>query len=74
MANQEFKSKVGKRLQEMRTAFGYTQKYLAQQLRVSVSTYRNWELGVSISNINNYYILVVKIYKMTLQDFFAPCR
>lgn len=69
-----FKINVGKRLAELRTSHGYSQKYLAQQLNVAVTTYKSWELGKTLTNINNFYKLAIKIYNMSLQEFFAPCR
>lgn len=55
MNKQELKAKVAQRLITLRTQHGYSQQKVASLLGVSLTTYRNWELGKTLSDIKKIH-------------------
>ena len=54
-----FRQNFAKRLKEIRLKKGLTQKEVAKQLNLRVSTYANWEQGTREPSC--YYILILSI-------------
>lgn len=62
----------GKKLRELRTEKGLSQKQMAERLVVAVSTYANWEQGRTEPSIYHliFIAVVFKVDMNTLFEFF----
>lgn len=53
------------RLRYLRQKFDFTQEYLAEQLKISQSTYANWEAGRRIPDVEKI-AQIADIYETTI--------
>lgn len=51
----QMQEEIAKRLKTLRTTAGYTQKEIAEKMRITEKTYRSWEVGVYDGKTNTKY-------------------
>ncbi len=62
---------LSKNLKELRRQFGYTQTYVAQQLGIKCPSYHAYESGSAAPTLK-HFIMLAKLYDVTLEDLIAP--
>lgn len=67
--NQELEDSLMIRLKELRLEYGYSQKYVAEQLNISRQAISKWENGRSYPDIDNLRLLSA-LYDVSLDSFF----
>lgn len=66
--NQEFVTRVGQRIKELRKEHNHTQEYLIENVRLSINSY---EAGTKIPTLMSIF-KICEFYDITLGEFFAP--
>ena len=46
-------------IKELRTQYGYTQRYVANELKISYQSYQAYELGIAIPTLQNFLKLAI---------------
>ena len=58
---------LSKNLKDLRKQFGYTQKYVAEQLDIVYQSYQHYELGLTVPTLQNF-IKLAKLYNVSYED------
>ncbi len=58
---------LSKNLKMLRTQYGYTMKYVAQQLGIAYQSYQCYERGLTVPTLQNY-IKLARLYDVSLDD------
>lgn len=58
---------LSKNLQELRKQFGYTQKYVAEQIGITYQSYQAYEHGITVPTLLNF-IKLAKLYDVTCDE------
>ena len=69
LMNQELEDSLMIRLKELHLEYGYSQKYVAEQLNISRQAISKWENGRSYPDIDNLRLLSA-LYDVSLDSFF----
>ena len=56
-----------KNLKDLRKQFGYTQKYVAEQIGITYQSYQHYEWGLSVPTLQNF-IKLAKLYDVSLDE------
>ena len=56
-----------KNLRDLRKQYGYTQKYVAEQLGIVYQSYQHYELGLSTPSLQ-HFIMLAKLYDVSYED------
>ena len=56
-----------KNLKDLRKQYGYTQKYIAEQLGITYQSYQHYELGLTVPTLQNF-IKLAKLYNVSYED------
>ncbi len=62
---------ISKNLIKLRRQYGYTQKYVAEQIGVKLSSYHAYEAGVTVPTFQNF-IKLTKFYDVSPDDLIEP--
>lgn len=58
---------LSKNLKDLRKQFGYTQKYVAEQIGVVYQSYQHYEWGLTVPTLQNF-IKLAKLYNVSYED------
>ena len=58
---------LAKNLKDLRKQFGYTQKYVAEQLGIIYQSYQHYEWGLTVPTLQNF-IKLAKLYNVSCDD------
>ena len=56
-----------KNLKDLRNQYGYTQKYIAEQLGITYQSYQHYEWGLTVPTLQNF-IKLAKLYNVSYED------
>ena len=59
--------RLSKNLRDLRKQYGYTQKYVAEQLGIVYQSYQHYELGLSTPSLQ-HFIMLAKLYDVSYED------
>ena len=59
--------RLSKNLRDLRKQYGYTQKYVAEQLGIVYQSYQHYELGLSTPSLQ-HFIMLAKLYDASYED------
>lgn len=62
---------LGKNLIALRKENGFTQKYVAEKIGVTVSSYQAYEWGKTVPTLQNF-IKLAKLYDVTMEELLEP--
>lgn len=58
---------LAKNLKELRKQFGYTQKYVAEQIGITFQSYQHYEWGLTVPTLQNF-IKLAKLYNVSYEE------
>ncbi len=58
---------LAKNLKDLRKQFGYTQKYVSEQIGVTYQSYQHYEWGLTVPTLQNF-IKLAKLYDVSLDE------
>ena len=58
---------LAKNLKQLREQYGYTLKYVAEQLGITHQSYHAYERGLTVPTLQNF-IKLAKLYDVSLED------
>lgn len=58
---------LSKNIKDLRKQFGYTQKYVAEQIGISCQSYQHYEWGITVPTLQ-HFIKIVKLYEVSYED------
>ncbi len=58
---------LAKNLKQRRKKYGYTQKYVADQLGIIYQSYQHYEWGLTVPTLQNF-IKLAKLYDVSYED------
>ena len=59
--------RLSKNLRDLRKQYGYTQKYVAEQLGIVYQSYQHYELGLSTPSLQ-HFLMLAKLYDVSYED------
>ncbi len=58
---------LSKNLKTLRLQYGYTQKFVAEKLGITVQSYHAYEYGITVPTLQNF-IRLARLYDVSLDD------